>query len=67
VIWFCFLLLAPAVEVGRWLLSSLWWGHLFALQPALLELAVTMVLYPPASWLLGRLHNQIPRVIHASP
>jgi rod shape-determining protein MreD len=67
VIWFCFLLLAPAVEVARWLLSSLWLGHLFALQPALLELAVTMVLYPPASWLLGRLHNQIPRLIHASP
>jgi hypothetical protein len=28
---------------------------------------VTMALYPPASWLLGRLHNQIPRLIHASP
>ncbi len=38
VIWFCFLLLAPAVELARWLLSSLWWGHLFGLQPALLEL-----------------------------
>ena len=65
VIWFCFLLLAPAVEIARWLLSCLWWGHLFALEPALLELLVTVALYPPASWLLGRLHNQIPKLIHA--
>ena len=42
----------------RWLLASLWWGHLFALQPALLELLLTVALYPPASWLLARLHNQ---------
>jgi hypothetical protein len=47
-------------------LSCLWWGHLFALQPTLLELLVTMALYPAASWLLGRIHNQIPRLIHAS-
>jgi rod shape-determining protein MreD len=66
VIWCCFLLLAPAVEAARWLLSCLWWGHLFALQPTLLELLVTMALYPAASWLLGRIHNQIPRLIHAS-
>jgi hypothetical protein len=32
----------------------------------MLELLVTIALYPPASWLLGRLHNQIPRLIHAS-
>jgi rod shape-determining protein MreD len=66
VVWFCFLLLTPAVEGARWLLSCLWWGHLFPLQPMLLEMLITMALYPPASWLLGRIHNQIPRLIHAS-
>jgi rod shape-determining protein MreD len=66
VIWCCFVLLAPAVEAARWLLTSLWWGHLFALRPALLELLLTIALYPAASWLLGRIHNQIPRLIHAS-
>jgi len=66
VIWCCFLLLAPAVEAARWLLSCLWWGHLFALRPMLLEMLITMALYPAASWLLGRIHNQIPRLIHAS-
>jgi len=65
VIWCCFVLLAPVVEIARWALACLWWGHLFALQPALLELLVTVALYPPASWLLSRLHNQIPRLIHA--
>jgi rod shape-determining protein MreD len=66
VIWCCFLLLAPAVEAARWLLSSLWWGHAFALQPTLFELLVTIALYPVASWLLSRIHNQIPRLLHAS-
>ncbi len=66
VIWSCFLVLVPIIEAGRWLLSSLWWGHVFALQPMLLELAVTVAMYPAASWLLSRLHNQIPRVLHAS-
>jgi rod shape-determining protein MreD len=66
VIWCCFVLLAPAVEAARWLLSCLWWGHVFALQPALFELLVTIALYPAASWLLGRIHNQIPRMLHAS-
>jgi rod shape-determining protein MreD len=66
VIWSCFLLLAPAVEAARWLLSSLWWGHLFALQPMLFELLVTMALYPAASWLLSRILNQIPRLLRAS-
>jgi rod shape-determining protein MreD len=66
VIWSCFLLLAPAVEGARWLLSSLWWGQLFAPQPMLLELLVTATLYPAVSWLLSRIHNQIPRLLHAS-
>jgi rod shape-determining protein MreD len=66
VIWSCFLLLAPAVEAARWLLSSLWWGRLFAPRPMLFELLVTLALYPAASWLLSRVHNQIPRLVHAS-
>lgn len=66
VVWSCFVLLVPAVEVARWLLSSLWWGHLFALRPALFEVLLTIALYPLVSWLLTRVHNQIPKVIHAS-
>jgi len=66
VIWACFLVLGPAVLAARWLVVSLWSGHLFALAPTLYELALTLALYPAVSWLLGRIHNRIPRVIHAS-
>ena len=64
VVWFCFLLLAPAIEIARWLLLSLWWGRLFALQPVILSLLLTMALYPVASLLLTRIHNGIPRLAH---
>lgn len=66
VIWFCLALLAPGVIGVRWLLGCLWWGRWFALEPLLFEVVLTLALYPPISWLLGRIHNQIPRVIHAS-
>jgi rod shape-determining protein MreD len=66
VVWCCFGLLAPAVEIARWLLISLWWGRFFALPPVVLSLLLTMALYPLASLLLTRVHNGIPRLIHAS-
>lgn len=66
VIWACFILLAPVVVLARWLIACIWWGHLFPLAPLLFELVVTMALYPPVSWLLGRIHNRVPRLIHAS-
>lgn len=65
VVWCCFVLLAPVVEIARWLLLSLWWGRLFAFQPVVTSLLLTMALYPPASLLLSRVHDGIPRVIHA--
>jgi rod shape-determining protein MreD len=66
VVWCCFLLLAPAVEIARWLLVSLWWGRLFAPAPVLLSLLLTIALYPLASLVLTRIHNAIPRLAHAS-
>ena len=66
VIWVCFLLVAPAACLARWLLASLWWGELLPGRPALFELALTVALYPPVSWVLSQVHNRIPRLIHAS-
>jgi len=66
VVWCCFLLLAPAVEIARWLLVSLWWGRLFAPAPVLLSLLLTVALYPLASLVLTRIHNGIPRLAHES-
>ena len=66
VIWFCFLLVAPAACLARWLLACLWWGELLPARPALFELALTVALYPPVSWALSQVHNRVPRAIHAS-
>jgi rod shape-determining protein MreD len=66
VVWSCFLLLAPVVELARWAVTSLWFGHLFALRAPLFELAATAMLYPLVSFGLVKIHNLIPRVIHAS-
>lgn len=65
VIWACFVVLAPVVALTRWLIVSLWWGHLFALSPLLMELLLTIALYPVASWLLSQVHNRLPRWVHA--
>jgi rod shape-determining protein MreD len=61
----CFVLLAPAVELARWLLACLWWGRLFPVQPIALSVLLTMALYPVASLLLARVDGWIPRLIHA--
>jgi rod shape-determining protein MreD len=66
VIWCCFVLLAPAALTLRWALCCLWSGHLFAPRPLLLELALTLALYPLATLLLARVHNQMPRALDAS-
>jgi rod shape-determining protein MreD len=66
VIWCCFVLLALAALALRWALSCLWWGHLFAPQPLVFELLLTLALYPLATLLLARVHNWIPGIGDAS-
>jgi rod shape-determining protein MreD len=61
----CFLLLAPAVAIARWLLACLWWGRTLPFQPIVLSLLLTMALYPIVSLLLARVHHHIPRLSHA--
>ena len=45
--------------------TSLWFGHPFALRAPVFELAATGMLYPLISFGLVKVHNLIPRVIHA--
>jgi len=66
VIWCCFVLLAVIALALRWILSCLWWGRLFASQPLIFELLLTLALYPMATLLLARVHNWIPRTLNAS-
>jgi rod shape-determining protein MreD len=66
VIWCCFVLLALAALALRWVLECLWWGRLFASEPILLELLLTLAFYPLATLLLAGVHNRIPRMLDAS-
>ena len=66
VIWCCFVLLALAVLALRWAMCCLWWGRLFAPQPLVFELLLTLAFYPLATLLLARVHNWIPRTGDAS-
>lgn len=66
VVWCCFVLLAPAALILRWSLYCLWRGRILASEPMVLELLLTLALYPLATLLLARVHNRIPRVLHAS-
>ena len=66
VIWACFALMVTAVGAVRWLLASLWWGHLFAFQPILLEAVLTVAIYPVIGWLLARVHHHLSMALHAA-
>jgi rod shape-determining protein MreD len=65
VVWCCFLLLAPVVEIVRWAVLSLWWGRLFGVQQLVLSLLLTVALYPLASLALTPVLRTIPRLSHA--
>ena len=65
VIWACFAVLASGALLVRWLLMSIWAGHLFGVVPSLFELLATIVAYPLLSLALGWLHNRVPRFIYA--
>jgi rod shape-determining protein MreD len=66
VIWCCFMLLACAALALRWILSCLWWGRMFAVQPMVFELLLTLALYPLATLLLAQAHHAIPKTLDAS-
>lgn len=65
VVWCCFFLLAPVAEAVRWLIASMWWGRLFALDPLVYQIGLTVALYPLVSWLLVLVYRQMPRISHA--
>lgn len=66
VVWCCFVLLAAGTLGLRWAIGSLWFGRWFDPTPLLLEIAITVALYPALAWVLIRLHAQIPRGAHAT-
>lgn len=65
VVWACFGVMATAAILFRWLLMSIWAGHVFRFTPSLFELLATFVAYPLVSLALGWIHNRVPRFIYA--
>ena len=55
VVWGCFMLAATLVLSLRWALACLAWWHLFAYRPILIEILLTIVVYPLIAWPLGAL------------
>ncbi len=53
-LWLAFAVLASAAQLLIWLLSCLLIGRLVDLSPAILQVAVTLAIYPCLFWLFGR-------------
>ncbi|MCB1882440.1 MAG: hypothetical protein KDG89_00350 [Geminicoccaceae bacterium] len=66
VLWGCFMLAAAAVLSLRWALACLSWWHLFAFEPILVEILLTVAAYPLISWLLGGMQPWLRGRRHAS-
>jgi len=67
VVWAGFALVVLGFSAVRWVLAGLWWWHLFALKPSLLEALFTFAAYPPVGWLLARFHHGLaPRTARAT-
>ena len=61
VIWASFVIAASAVLGLRWLVASVWWWHLFELRPVVMELALTVAIYPLVGYALSGLRRHLPK------
>lgn len=66
VLWACFVLAAVLVLALRWLLACLAWSHVFAFEPVVVEILLTVAAYPLVGWLLGHVQPWLVPRRHAS-
>lgn len=59
--WWGFLLIAPPALLCAWLLNGAVHGALAPIAPVLVQLVLTLVLFPPIAWLLGLVDQALPR------
>lgn len=57
VVWWGFALVAAAAAFAGWLGSSAFFGALVAPGPVAMQVLLTILLYPPMTWILGRIHS----------
>ncbi len=67
VIWACFSLAVVLLLTLRWLLTSLYFEHLFAFRPTAFMMLLTIAAYPLVSLLLAQLQPSLPKLAHAAP
>lgn len=61
VVWWAFLLVAPAAALTGWAVSSLFFGSVLALGPVALQCLLAILLYPPLTWVLARAQTVMTR------
>ena len=66
VLWGCFVLVALAVELVRWLVACLYWERVLAVEPVLFQTCLTVATYPVVSAVLSRLHQHVILPAHAA-
>lgn len=66
VIWGCFVAVALAVELVRWLVACLYWSRLLPVQPVLFQCCLTIALYPVVTALLRPLSQHLAVPSHAA-
>jgi rod shape-determining protein MreD len=66
VLWGCFLLVALAVELARWLTACAYWGRFLPVQPVVLHTFLTVAFYPVVSAVLTRIHQHVVLPVHAA-
>ncbi len=54
VVWWCFMLVAPAAAVTSWVLASLYHWTLIAPEPLFFQNVITILLYPGFSWFFAK-------------
>jgi rod shape-determining protein MreD len=53
VMWFGFIVVAPCAMLGRWLLASMLEGQIVPLEAPMVQLLLTIAIYPWLAWLLA--------------
>ncbi len=61
VVWWGFMIVAPAAAILSWIVGTMFFGALLAPVPIVVQVAMTILLYPALTWLFGRAHQAMLR------
>ncbi len=61
VTWCGFMLVAPAAAILSWIVGSVFFGAFLAPIPIVIQVLLTILLYPALTWVFGRIHQVVAR------